>query len=107
MMRTAHFVWAANAALLSPVQSLAPDARDIAQGLELAQQVCSQCHAVEKKQARSPNNAAPRFETIASVPGMTGLSLSAALQRSHRIMPDLNLDRIQRRIVIAYILSLK
>jgi mono/diheme cytochrome c family protein len=76
-------------------------------GLELAQRLCSQCHAVSKDESRSPNANAPRFQTIASVPGMTATALSAALNTSHRTMPNIILDAEQQANIIAYILSLK
>src|SRR5947209_2651471 len=93
--------------LLAPVQSCAQELGQAAQGRILAQQVCAECHAINKNQAGSPNKAAPRFETIASVSGMTSIALTAALQTSHRSMPNLILDQDQLRNVIAYILSLK
>ena len=61
-------------------------------GLALAQRLCSQCHAVRKEQAQSPNQNAPRFQVIASVPGMTSIALSAALNTSHRTMPNIMLQ---------------
>ena len=93
------------ALLLAPAQSWAQDNGNVTRGLALAQQVCAECHAVDKLQARSPNNAAPRFETIAKVAGMTSIALNAALQTSHRSMPNLILEEDQRRTVIAYILK--
>jgi mono/diheme cytochrome c family protein len=78
-----------------------------AQGHVLARQLCSECHAVEKTQAQSPNAAAPRFETIANVPGMTAIALSAALQSPHRTMPNVMLDANQLSSIVAYILSLR
>jgi mono/diheme cytochrome c family protein len=95
------------ALLLAPAQSGAQDNGEVTRGLALAQQVCAECHAVNKLQARSPNSAAPRFETIAKVSGMTSIALTVALQTSHRSMPNLILEEDQRRNVIAYILSLK
>jgi mono/diheme cytochrome c family protein len=76
-------------------------------GLALAQDVCAQCHAVTKGAARSPNANAPRFEAIAKTPGMTSAALHAALQTSHRTMPNLVLAGDDMANVIAYILSLK
>jgi mono/diheme cytochrome c family protein len=76
-------------------------------GLALAQQICAQCHAVQRNQARSPNEDAPRFQAIASVPGMTSIALSAALNTSHRTMPNIMLQPDERADIIAYILSLK
>jgi mono/diheme cytochrome c family protein len=76
-------------------------------GLELAQRLCAQCHAVSKDDGRSPNANAPRFQTIAAVPGMTATALSATLNTSHRTMPNVILDAEQQANIIAYILSLK
>jgi mono/diheme cytochrome c family protein len=73
----------------------------------LARQICSECHATERTQALSPNPAAPRFEAIANVSGMTGAALSAALQTPHRTMPNVMLDADELSKIVAYILSLK
>jgi mono/diheme cytochrome c family protein len=86
------------------------DAQEIGQparGLALAQRLCTQCHAVEKEQPQSPNENAPRFQVIASVPGMTSIALSAALNTSHQSMPNIMLTPDERANIIAYILSLK
>jgi mono/diheme cytochrome c family protein len=78
-----------------------------AAGRVLAQQICSECHSIEKTQARSSNAAAPRFEVIANIPGMTSTALAATLQTSHRTMPNIILDPNGLSNVIAYILSLR
>src|SRR5262245_52484396 len=76
-------------------------------GLELANRLCAECHAVQKSQAQSPNERAPRFETVAAVPGMTAVALSATLNTSHRTMPNILLEPDEQAHIIAYILSLK
>jgi mono/diheme cytochrome c family protein len=77
-------------------------------GLAVARQLCSECHDVERTpQPRSPNTAAPPFVTIANVPGMTGMALSAALQSPHRSMPNVMLDANQLGGIVSYILSLQ
>jgi mono/diheme cytochrome c family protein len=76
-------------------------------GLALAQRLCAQCHAVAKQQPQSPNEDAPPFPIIASVPGMTSIALSAALNTSHQSMPNIMLRPDERADIIAYILSLK
>jgi mono/diheme cytochrome c family protein len=76
-------------------------------GLAVAQRLCADCHAVVRKDARSPNPDAPRFEVIATSPGMSSTALFAMLQTSHRTMPNIILDPEEMRHVIAYILSLK
>ena len=87
--------------------SAAQEAGSVAKGLAVAQQVCARCHAVQKQQTQSPNGDAPAFQTIASVPGMTSIALSAALHTSHQTMPNLVLDPDDLADIVAYILSLK
>jgi mono/diheme cytochrome c family protein len=76
-------------------------------GSVLARRICSECHAVDRKLVPSPNSAAPRFETIANVPGMTAIALSVALQRSHKTMPNIILNADELRDIVSYILSLQ
>jgi mono/diheme cytochrome c family protein len=76
-------------------------------GKVIAEQICSECHAITKGQPRSPNGLAPTFETVATTPGMTTIALTAALRTSHRTMPNIILSDEQLRGVIAYITSLK
>jgi mono/diheme cytochrome c family protein len=76
-------------------------------GLALAQHLCAQCHAVDKDSAASPNPDAPRFQIIASVPGMTSIALTAAINTSHRSMPNILLEPGEQADIIAYILSIK
>jgi cytochrome c len=87
-----------------------PPGQEIGQssrGLVLAQRLCAECHAVQKEYSRSPNANAPRFQAIASIPGMTATALSAALNTSHRAMPNIMLPADEQADIIAYILSLK
>jgi TPR repeat protein len=79
---------------------------DIFRGLSLAQNVCAQCHAVQKGEAPLPNSDAPTFEVIANTPGMTIISLRILLQTPHRTMPNLVLEDAERVAVSEYILSL-
>lgn len=107
-MRGKHVLLAVVIAFVVPIgPSEAQEIGQPARGLEVAQRLCAQCHAVQKQQARSPNEKAPRFQTIASVPGMTAIALSAALNTSHRSMPNIMLEADVQADVIAYILSLK
>ena len=76
-------------------------------GLALAQQVCSECHAVRREQVRSPNSSAPTFVALATTPGMTSVAIMVALTTPHAGMPMFILTTRQREDVIAYILSLK
>lgn len=95
------------AAFLANGEALAQDTTRVGQGLVLARHVCSECHAIDTAQVRSPNRAAPRFETIANISGMTSTALLVALRTSHQTMPNLVLDGDELRGVIAYILTLR
>jgi mono/diheme cytochrome c family protein len=107
-MRAKHVMLAAVIALPMPIAN--GEAQEIGQpgrGLVLAQRLCAECHAVQKEYSRSPNANAPRFQAIAAIPGMTTTALSAALNTSHRAMPNIMLPADEQADVIAYILSLK
>jgi mono/diheme cytochrome c family protein len=77
------------------------------EGLAVAQQVCSECHAIRVEQGPSPNSASPTFVELATTPGMTGIPLFVALTKPHAGMPMFKLSSAQRDSVVAYILSLK
>ena len=98
------------AALLITVTAGLVQAQDVSErlkGASFAQQICTECHAVEAGQARSPNGQAPTFETVAKTPGMTAIALTAILRTSHRTMPNIMLADDDLRNVIAYIMTLK
>ena len=85
----------------------AQETGDPREGLTLARQVCSECHAIiGRGQVRSPNSRAPTFLELATAPGMTIAALSVALTTPHAGMPMFRLTAEQRENVIAYILSL-
>jgi mono/diheme cytochrome c family protein len=109
-MRLQHIMLVAAIASLSLMPRGQGEAQEIGQpsrGLALAQRLCADCHAIQKEYARSPNANAPRFQAIASTPGMTAIALSAALNTSHHSMPNILLAADEQADVIAYILSLK
>jgi mono/diheme cytochrome c family protein len=85
----------------------AQDLPERLKGATLAQQICAECHAVQAGQPRSPNGQAPTFETVAKIPGMTAIALTAILRTSHRTMPNIVLADNDLRNVIAYITTLK
>jgi len=79
----------------------------IHQGHRLAQRLCSQCHLVDDVAGRSNNAAAPTFAAIAKTPGLTERALTAALQTSHRTMPNIIIKGADISDIVVYILSLK
>jgi mono/diheme cytochrome c family protein len=76
------------------------------EGRRLSHQLCAQCHAVEQK-GYSIDPAAPTFQEIAKIPGMTSTALTIALRTSHQSMPNLIIKGRDTHDIIAYILSLK
>jgi mono/diheme cytochrome c family protein len=107
-MRIKHVMLAAAVVLrMTTGQGEAQEIGQASHGLALAQRLCVECHAIEKRYARSPNANAPRFQAIASTPGMTATALSAALNTSHHAMPNIMLTADEQADIIAYILSLK
>jgi mono/diheme cytochrome c family protein len=85
----------------------AQTAGDAAKGHEFVQQICSECHTIEKGRRPSPNGQAPNFETIAKTPGMTAIALTAVLRMPHRNMPNIIIADEDLRNVAAYVLSLQ
>jgi mono/diheme cytochrome c family protein len=77
------------------------------EGRALAQEVCSECHAIGRGQVRSPNARSPAFSELATTPGMTPVALMVALTTPHAGMPMFMLTADQREDIIAYILSLR
>ena len=107
-MRAKHLMLAVVIALAMPAgHGAGQEIGQSSRGLVLAQRLCAECHAVQKEYSRSPNANAPRFQAIASIPGMTATALSAALNTSHRAMPNILLAADEQADIIAYILSLK
>ena len=108
MKRIGCLIWSSLLALwLACGNAWAQDLGQPGTGRNLARQLCSECHAIEKTEARSANSAAPRFEAIANTRGMTATALSAALHTSHRTMPNVILERDDLSNIVAYILSLR
>ena len=85
----------------------AQDSGDPQHGLALVRQVCSECHAFQAGQLRSPNPKAPTFLELATTPGMTSTALTVALTTPHAGMPMFRLTSEQRADIIAYILGLR
>ena len=92
-------------AMLLLSQSAPAQDAPIRAGRAIAETNCAECHDVRSGQGTS--SAAPSFETIANAPGMTPLALQAALQTSHRTMPNVMLEPDELRAIVSYILALR
>ena len=95
------------ALVAAPCGAHAQTAGDAAKGHEYVQQICSECHTIEKGRRPSPNGQAPNFETIAKTPGMMAIALTAVLRTPHRNMPNIIIANEDIRNVVAYVLSLQ
>lgn len=77
-------------------------------GQSLAEQVCAACHAVGRDAISDRSLArAPAFTSVANMPEMNAVSLSAFLITPHPTMPNLMLSQQEATDVIAYIMSLR
>ena len=112
MTRSMKIVVVCSVALVTCVAAIATsagaraDSADVGAGRKLAKAQCAQCHGVDEDK-QSANAAAPTFENIANVPGMTATALTVALRTSHRSMPNIIIQPGDAANIIAYILSLK
>ena len=85
----------------------AQETGDTKAGLEYAEAVCAECHAVKKGQRASPHERAPAFELVANARGMTEMALRVWFQSPHPSMPNLVLRDKTADDLIAYITSLR
>jgi mono/diheme cytochrome c family protein len=92
-------------ALASSVQ--AQEIGDARSGLDYAEAVCAECHAVRSGQRASPHERAPAFELVANSRGMTEMALRVWFQSPHPSMPNLTLRDKTADDLIAYIMSLR
>lgn len=79
----------------------------VEEGYRLAEEVCTECHAIEPGDLDSFNVDAPPFEEVANTPGMTALALSVWFRTPHPTMPNFVIEEGEASDLIAYILSLK
>jgi mono/diheme cytochrome c family protein len=93
------------AVLAGPTQ--AQESGAVLAGHLAVQNLCAECHAVERGQVRSPARSAPPFQAIVQVPGMTSTALHATLTTPHRTMPNVMLAPDDLGDVVTYILSLR
>jgi mono/diheme cytochrome c family protein len=94
------------ALLLTSVPALAVELGNAAAGLEYAQKVCADCHAVEPDTAMLFSQV-PSFQEVADTTGMTPRALVVWLTTSHPNMPDIILAPDDMDNVVAYIMSLR
>ena len=80
---------------------------DPVQGRELAREICSECHYVEREWADLYVYEAPSFIDIAQESDHTAMSLRVFFVTPHLTMPNLILEESQKDDLIAWILSMR
>ena len=88
-------------------QSAYAQSESVRAGLEYAEAVCAECHAVKKGERVSPHERAPAFELVANARGMSEMALRVWFQSPHPSMPNLVLREKTADDLVAYIMSLK
>lgn len=114
MLRLALSILQAAVPLTAAAQQPA-EVGDAASGRIFAEEVCAECHAVERGEGLMEDppplpfepGVALAFEDIANTPGVNARALIVWLTSTHPNMPNLILDEEALRDVTAYILSLK
>lgn len=102
-MRTTAAITALSC-LLAPSAAMAAEPGSPGEGRKLAQEQCSECHAIEKGQAAIAE--APSFGDIARSEH-NARSIRVFLRTPHATMPLIVLDQNQREDIAAYIMSLR
>jgi mono/diheme cytochrome c family protein len=95
------------AIIVSAATAQAAQIGSVEQGLAISRERCAECHLTVKENGYSINEKAPTFARIANTPGITATALRAALNTSHRRMPNLVVKDDDADSIIAYILSLR
>jgi mono/diheme cytochrome c family protein len=87
----------------------APSRSQIAEGRDLALQVCAACHVVSPDQHFAPTlrPPAPDFRSIVNRPTTTDTSLHDFILTPHGKMPDLTLVGYQVAALVSYMISLR
>lgn len=80
---------------------------DPAIGHELADQICAECHLIERDEVELYPDDPPSFQAIADDDMVTETSLRVFFQTPHRDMPNLMLHDEDIDHLMAYILNLR
>jgi hypothetical protein len=84
--------------ILAPPSTWAQTEGEASQGKAFAKAAWTQCHAVGKKQLRSPYRYAPRFRSVENTPSMTATTLHVSFETPHSSMPNLILRSATRKM---------
>ncbi len=85
----------------------AQKAADKANGRDLAERLCTNCHQLAHGTDATAGRIAPDFAQIARKPGQANERLAGAIIIPHPEMPAVSLTMQEIRDVVAYIMSLR
>lgn len=88
-------------------QPAAPPLPDAGNGRQLAERLCSSCHAVAPDGSGPVRADVPSFKSIGTKPASTPERIAGAIIMPHPAMPGVPLTRAEIRDIVAYITSLK
>ena len=101
---SAVLTFSMGSAIAQPAQPAPPDP---ANGRQLAERLCSSCHAVMPDGGGTVRADVPSFKSIATKPNSSPERIAGAIIMPHPAMPGVPLTRAEIRDIIAYIGSLK
>ena len=107
MQRTLLSAATCSVILFGMAGALAQEFANPTRGSGIAENLCANCHRVQKGAKGGSKIKEPAFQEIASRRATTEMSLRVFLRTPHRNMPNLILSENDTADVIAYILSLK
>lgn len=104
---TARTIWrlVATCAIVAATAAHATDETP-ADGMRLAQKLCSNCHDVRPAPSTDRALPGPSFRAIASRAGQTAVAVAGSIIIPHPAMPNVPLTRAEVRSLVAYISSL-
>lgn len=76
-------------------------------GRDLAERLCTNCHAVDARSSGSMRADVPSFRAMAGRAGVSAERLAGAIIIPHPAMPGVQLTVSEIRDIVAYILSLE
>jgi cytochrome c len=93
--------------LVAAGSAFAQQAANPQRGHELAETLCTNCHAVDRKSSSPMQADVPSFPAIAKRTGTTAEHLAGKIIVPHPAMPGVPLTAAEIRDIVAYILTLK
>ncbi len=91
----------------APASAQTLEQLDIADGEQLAEKLCVNCHQVAQDDSDTVLTDVPGFVAIANRPGMTAEKIEAYVLDPHPAMPRIQFTRAELENIAKYIMSLR